>query len=147
MSFLSKLTGLMSPSRTAVRMIQGKSPTDSGPLTFRNSVDEDNQLGINPAQPQQPNTTMPMTGPWGQFGGRNQYFNNALARALQSPQQQMQPQQGMPAQPQQGMLQMPSQDSGWRPFPGMNPNPIPSPQAPAAATPPPGSAPIRWKIM
>jgi hypothetical protein len=49
----SKITGLMSPSRTIMRVASGKKATDTGPMTFRNTVDEGNVLGINPKKPAQ----------------------------------------------------------------------------------------------
>lgn len=49
--FLSKLTGLMSPSRTISRVISGKKITDTGPLTFKNSIDEGNYMGLNAPKP------------------------------------------------------------------------------------------------
>lgn len=49
----SKITGLMSPSRTIMRVANGKKITDTGPMTFRNTVDEGNLLGINPKKPAQ----------------------------------------------------------------------------------------------
>lgn len=51
MGLLSKLTGLMSPSRTLIRVAKGKSITDTGPLTFKNSIDEGNVMGMNPTKP------------------------------------------------------------------------------------------------
>lgn len=51
MGWLSKIVGLSSPSRTALRVGSGKKATDTGPLTFKNSVDEGNVMGINPKKP------------------------------------------------------------------------------------------------
>lgn len=45
------LTGLGSPSRTISRVASGKKITDTGPMTFRNTVDEANVMGLNPKKP------------------------------------------------------------------------------------------------
>lgn len=108
MGFLSDLVkgslSVASPSRVTLRTIHNPGQTlthpydTSGPLTARSQIDSGNVLGLNPDRVQSPNFQQPTGGIWGQYGNRNQYFNNALARALQSPQQQA---QWQPYQPQQ----------------------------------------------